>query len=181
MGAAYSPPEARLFVKSGFRDGEAAVILDAAAAAVVARGVGVGAVVGHDDLVEVQGSARVDENAAPVGGDFLAIGDRQAADGHVWPAAISKTRLESLPLTDSLFAPGPLIVTLSVISNSLCQRDGAVQPLREGDGSVAGLDARPQRVGAAVVQVGHREGAEQPPVLHHFQPRQDRAPREAAS
>ena len=26
-------------------------------------------------------------------------------------------------------------------------------------------DARPQRVGAAVVQVGHREGAEQAPVL----------------
>ena len=36
-----------------------------------------------------------------------------------WPAAISKTRLESLPLTDSRSAPGPLIVTLSVISNSL--------------------------------------------------------------
>ena len=32
--------------------------------------------------------------------------------------AISKTRLASLPLTDSLFAPGPLIVTLSVIDNS---------------------------------------------------------------
>ena len=41
--------------ENGFRNGEAAVILDAAAAAVVAQGVGVGAVVGHDDVVEVQG------------------------------------------------------------------------------------------------------------------------------
>ena len=34
------------------------------------------------------------------------------------PVVMSKMRLALLPLTDSLFAPGPLIVTLSVISNS---------------------------------------------------------------
>src|SRR5438132_11496112 len=34
------------------------------------------------------------------------------------PTAVSKTRLASLLLTASLFAPGPLIVTLRVISNS---------------------------------------------------------------
>src|SRR5947209_7276500 len=34
------------------------------------------------------------------------------------PDVMSKTRLLSLPLTDRCFAPGPLIVTLSVMSNS---------------------------------------------------------------
>ena len=36
-----------------------------------------------------------------------------------WPAATSKTRLELSPLTDSSFAPGPSMVTLWLISNSL--------------------------------------------------------------
>ncbi len=35
-----------------------------------------------------------------------------------WPAAISNTRLEPVPLTDICEAPGPLIVTLPVMSNS---------------------------------------------------------------
>ena len=38
-------------------------------------------------------------------------------------------------------------------------------PARECDGASPDCDARPQRAGAAVAQVGHREGAEQAPVL----------------
>ena len=96
---------------------------------------------------------------------------------------MSKTRLASLPLTESLLAPGPLIVTLSVIGKSLVSVMVPCRPLAKLMVSplLAIGDGRPQRAGAAVGQVVHREGAEQAPVLQSFQARQDRSPRKGGS
>ena len=89
---------------------------------------------------------------------------------------MSKIRLASSPLTESVFSPGPSMVTLWLIAGKsplLVSVMGTMQPGREHDGGSAGKDARPQRAGTAVEQGRYRKRAEQGPVLQSLQMRQD--------
>ena len=108
----------------------------------------------------------------PPGAAGPAVGDRQARDRDGGIAGDAEDPADVLPLTVRALAPGPLIVTLSVMSSWPLVR--AMVPVTAksiviGSGvGVGGGDRRPQRAGAAVEEVGHREGAGQAAVVEGF-------------
>ena len=101
-----------------------------------------------------------------------------------WPAAISNTRLALLPLTEIAIGPGT--AQRHAIGDeqfAAGQRDGAAKSPGEGDGipAVCGRDRCPQRARAAVLQVGHRQGAEQRSILERLETGDEGSSRGASS
>ena len=120
------------------------VVLDAAAEPTPPSRIAEGLVVGQRAIADAEGSAALEQDAAPRGRQ--AVGDGQPGDGHAGAAADVKDPAGVVAADGQLVRPGPLMVTLSLDRQFAArQRDGAVQPGRERDGIVAGQDARPQR------------------------------------